>query len=178
MPDYNAVISFGKGCVDCIYGQEGPFISIERMRQILEYATEYLERHGDDDTIEDKKIEYWKQREFEYEERQRKEKEEKAAKKSMEKLGESCYIYLISDPIRGLYKIGKANNFPDRFKQLRTANAGIEAVAHYKGVSSDERVIHSVLDGLNKRVSGEWFSLNDADIEYFHLYFKKQPLPF
>lgn len=164
--------------VASVWTQFGDMPTIKEMNGIIEYAKAYLDKYKTQDALD--LIDY-KNREadrIEQEKKDRREREERKAQKFQKKPETPCDIYLIKDAIRGVHKIGKAVNFNERFKQLRTANAGIEKVAHYKGLPSDEVAIHAVLEGLNKRVSGEWFSLNEEDIAYFHFYFRKEPLAF
>jgi hypothetical protein len=83
-----------------------------------------------------------------------------------------CFIYLIRDTPRGLHKIGRAASVPKRFEQLKTANAGIELVASYKGIERDEKVLHGFF--LDQQVSGEWFMLDDEHIEFIKNYFNQK----
>lgn len=80
-------------------------------------------------------------------------------------------IYLIKDVGRGLVKIGVAKNTRIRFSQLKTANAGIELIKFYHGISIDERLLHKHFKTIGKRVDGEWFSLSCEDLDFIDSYF-------
>lgn len=119
--------------------------------------------------------EQWIQEQADEEERQRIARRAEAREnkgKKTKSMGLECFVYLVKDIPRGLYKIGKAVNVQSRMNQLKTANASIELVAWYKGVSSDERALHSIFE--ERRVSGEWFSLEDDQIEFIKNYFDQK----
>lgn len=176
---YTALISYDEdGNVLAIYNEFDTMISIAAMKSIAEYAKAYVRKYKTQDNLD--LIDYKNREAAEIAEIRR--KQEEREKKRIQRTGPGpdfhCDIYLLKDTIRDVYKVGRSSNFHERFKQLKTANAGIELVACYKGVPNDEKVIHSVYDGFEKRVSGEWFKLNEADIDYFVKYFVKCDLPF
>lgn len=65
----------------------------------------------------------------------------------------------------GLYKIGSSKRPHKRIAQLRTASPFIEPVHHIQCFAwrEVERFLHRVF--ASKRVVGEWFALNDADLD-------------
>lgn len=69
--------------------------------------------------------------------------------------------YVIKDSSNGLYKIGKTCNINKRFATIKISNASIELIL----VSNEniESKMHKKFK--SKRVSGEWFSLNDYDLK-------------
>ena len=83
-----------------------------------------------------------------------------------------CFIYLIKDTPRGLHKIGRAVSIHKRFEQLKTANASIELVESFKGIERDEKILHGFFS--EKRVSGEWFQIDDEDIDFIKNYFNQK----
>lgn len=166
------------GNVSQIWTQFGDMPTIKEMESINTYSREYLKKYKTQDSLDLIDLKRREAEDIEHIRKRQQEKEERALQKFQEVTEKPCDIYLIKDTIREVYKVGKAKNFSERFKQLKTANAGIELVAFYLGVPSDEKVIHSVYDSFNKRVSGEWFKLDQADIDYFFEYFVKPELPF
>lgn len=82
-----------------------------------------------------------------------------------------CQIYVIKDSIREVYKIGRGVCAKKRFKGLKTANPGIELIAFYDGVESDETYLHSKFKDIGSHVDGEWFRLDDEDLEEIKSYF-------
>lgn len=69
------------------------------------------------------------------------------------------YTYLIHS--NGIYKIGKSKDPKRRLQSLKTANPHVKLVAYGDGVK--EKVLHNKYD--NKRINGEWFRLNNKDVE-------------
>lgn len=76
-----------------------------------------------------------------------------------------CHIYLIRDTIRGFSKIGRAKNYQARFASLRTANPCIELVFVFDGIEEDEPFFHNYFSKQGKHIGGEWFELNEQDLE-------------
>lgn len=150
------------------------------MNAIAEYCKRYVRKYKTEEAITEASNHYADLQELNEIRRQREERQTRANEpfKKKEKLDRDCYIYLIKDRIRGFHKIGKAKNVSSRFSQLKTANPGIELVYHYRGKESDERALHSLLDAFDKRVDGEWFNLDDSDIQGFQNYFSENDLPF
>ena len=164
-----------EGKVSQLLTEFGDMVSIREMQNLAEYANGYIERFGSQGNID---FINNQRRELEKADSQKRIKEERLARKNRQKVEPSCDIYLIKDTIREVYKIGKAKMIVSRFKQLKTANAGIELVTFYRGYSKDEKILHSIYEAQGKRVSGEWFNLTAADLKYFSEYFNQDNLPF
>ena len=154
------------------------YLSVTDMRAIEKFAKAYIKKHKTDEqiTLLNNNLNY--QRYLDEMAGSEKRRQERKNNPKPPPVDQDCFIYLIKDGRRGLHKVGKANNVSTRFSQLKTANPGIELVFHYRGKESDEKAIHSVLEGFGKRVDGEWFNMNEADIQYFQQYFVKEDLPF
>lgn len=76
-------------------------------------------------------------------------------------------VYLIK--AAGLYKIGYSSNLPQRLKALQSATADkLEIVASWPGSLITEHRAHQKF--ASKRVHGEWFELNDQDLEALNLF--------
>jgi len=66
---------------------------------------------------------------------------------------------------KGLYKIGRTGNFPDRLKQLRTSNPFDFQVAHLIYTNDNTKVEEALhLIFAESRVNGEWFNLSVREI--------------
>jgi hypothetical protein len=89
------------------------------------------------------------------------------------------FLYCIYNPLNNLYKIGRTRQLKERLNHL-SAQAGIDFKLHcYKyldqkpyGTSLDkdqERFLHHVF--TEKRVKGEWFSLNKKDLIFLDYFF-------
>jgi len=149
--------------------------SVTEIKSVIVGAKKYIKKYKTDDEVERVNIDYFKNKDIEDTKKRISDKKDRILNPP-QKIDVSCFIYLMKDTIRGLHKIGMAGNVGARFKQLKTANAGIELVCFYRGKESDEQVIHSVLRSFGKNVDCEWFLLSTADLDYFHNYF--QPIPF
>jgi len=141
------------------------------MRGIYEYSKKYLEDFDSNDVVISENAN-----------RQgvlSKERIARSYKMDVERLENpvKVEIYLIKDTIRGVYKIGKAICSQKRLKQLKTANAGIEMLRFFDGVSEDERILHKHFIRQGKRIDGEWFLLGTSDIEYIESYFTAKNEP-
>lgn len=81
-------------------------------------------------------------------------------------------IYLIKSEASGLFKIGKTIDIHKRLAQIKTADPSCKVVfVHYEVASCNkkEKEIHNHFSC--KRVTGEWFNLDDTDILTFKKYF-------
>lgn len=79
--------------------------------------------------------------------------------------GDAGYVYLISSP-HG-YKIGKSRTPKKRYSVLKVAmpfSTRVVCVIETYKMSQLERDLHQRFD--DKRINGEWFNLNDADVTY------------
>lgn len=70
------------------------------------------------------------------------------------------YTYIMTDG-SGLYKIGKAFDVDKRLKSLQCGNATIKIVE--TAIGDYENYLHKKFK--SKRVKGEWFSLNEDDLD-------------
>jgi len=80
-----------------------------------------------------------------------------------------CYVYLMHDTTNGYYKIGISNKPYYREKTLQSEKPTIELIASKKFpvrkiAESIEKSLHSVYD--DKRLRGEWFELDEKDVEH------------
>ncbi len=81
------------------------------------------------------------------------------------------YVYVIFNPLNGLYKIGQTEDIDKRYKQLRT-QTGIELEVMMAfmldkeiDISADvleKKILHEYFK--RKRVIGEWFKLSLRDL--------------
>lgn len=83
-------------------------------------------------------------------------------------------IYVMIDKNTGLYKIGRSKNPTIREKTLQSEKPTIELMLYWSGFVNDEKILHDKYS--DKRVRGEWFSLNYIDIEDIKSYFKQKEL--
>jgi len=86
--------------------------------------------------------------------------------KEGKKWKKSGYVYLLKSG--GLYKIGRAENFKQRLGFYKTENPfNVEVIAQFY-VEDSIKTERLLLDTFkNKKVKGEWFNLNDKDIQKF-----------
>ena len=87
------------------------------------------------------------------------------------------WIYLIEErDIKDddvlLYKIGVSKNPDKRLKNLKTGNSNNLSIkqlykTNQKYVYKIETILHRIHE--NKKIAGEWFLLNDNDVENFLL---------
>ena len=85
-----------------------------------------------------------------------------------------CIIYLAKDMPRNIVKIGCTASLASRINQLKTSNGGVELLSQFSGNRDDEKNLHKTFTCMGKRVSGEWFSLGSADIDYIESYFDQK----
>jgi len=78
--------------------------------------------------------------------------------------GKETNIYLMVDHACGMHKIGRSKNIIQREKTLGARIPKIECLFSFKGHVEDEKKLHSHFKA--KRGRGEWFDLNDEDINY------------
>jgi hypothetical protein len=86
-----------------------------------------------------------------------------------DKRDDVCYVYLMHDTSNGYYKIGISNKPYYREKTLQSEKPTIELIASKKFpvrkiAESIEKSLHSVFD--DKRLRGEWFELDEKDVEH------------
>lgn len=90
---------------------------------------------------------------------------EKDKKKEIIKIG---YIYVIEDTKNNSCKIGVSkNNVKNRLSSMQTSNPNKLKILYKKKIKHYiklEEMMH--MEFKEKRLSGEWFKLNNDDIEY------------
>jgi len=84
------------------------------------------------------------------------------------------FVYLASDTIRGFTKIGYSENVRARIHQLKIANPGLEYLTHFGGTYDDEQHLHEHFKQSGKRISSEWFSLDESDLGHIENYFNQK----
>jgi hypothetical protein len=163
------------GKVEDVDDGNGYYPSLEDLKAIVDHIKSFTKKNNTQEKIDFLNWKLKVEHERAYEEMLEKERvradERKKTQESMPPRDYPCYIYLIKDTIRDVYKVGRAGNVKQRFGQLKTANAGIELVAFYKGHESDEREIHHVYEFTGRRISGEWFKLDEEGLSFFHEWF-------
>ena len=85
-----------------------------------------------------------------------------------------CFVYLVKDMQRGCIKIGCTSNVKSRIQQLKIANAGVEYLRHFDGTYDDEQHLHAHFKQSGKRISSEWFSLDEYDLGHIESYFNQK----
>jgi len=85
----------------------------------------------------------------------------------------SGIIYILKCERTKLYKIGLTSTKIDsRLKSLKTANPSISLVKYYSGITdiySEEKKLHNLF--ADKRIDGEWFELDDSDLNTIDWFF-------
>jgi hypothetical protein len=89
-------------------------------------------------------------------------------KEEVENSQKSCYVYLMIDTTNYFYKIGISNRPKYREHTLQSDKPTIELVCAKEYPSRDiaeaiEAALHKVY--ASKRIRGEWFNLDDTDID-------------
>lgn len=82
---------------------------------------------------------------------------------------EFCFVYLMNDTTNGYYKIGISNHPKYRERTLQSEKPTIELIVAKKFpirkiAESFEKSLHETFS--EKRIRGEWFALNQLDIEH------------
>ncbi len=93
----------------------------------------------------------------------------KQAEPTKETTTDFCFVYLMHDTSNGYYKIGISNIPEYRERTLQSEKPTIEMIASKKFpirkiAESIEKALHSTYS--EKRLRGEWFELNDNDVEH------------
>ncbi|WP_418501227.1 GIY-YIG nuclease family protein [Flagellimonas sp.] len=93
----------------------------------------------------------------------------KQAKPEKETIADFCYVYLMHDTSNCYYKIGISNSPEYRERTLQSEKPTIEMIASKKFpirkiAESIEKALHNTYS--EKRLRGEWFKLNENDIEH------------
>jgi hypothetical protein len=82
------------------------------------------------------------------------------------------YVYIMKDCALNVYKIGVSQSPNSRLKQLQTSNAHklelIYTIERGKDAIKVETELHKLF--IAKNISGEWYKLDESDIESIKLY--------
>jgi hypothetical protein len=148
-------------------GNSGQYlIDRNHVFQVMEYCKQYLE-HADDNFTEQYNKALYKRR---ISERAKREKESAKRRKEQSK---STYIYVMLNARNGLYKIGRSNNPVVRENTLQSQEPEVSLLFQFIGTSETERNLHQKF--YDKRVRGEWFRLEQSDIENIKAVYDDQP---
>jgi len=80
------------------------------------------------------------------------------------------YVYLMMNSRNGYIKIGFTKDYPTyRESTLQSQEPEVELINHWKGSMDDEQQLHSMFN--EKRIRGEWFSLDPEDLSKVDEYF-------
>lgn len=77
--------------------------------------------------------------------------------------GKQTWVYLMKDLRSGYVKIGESINPRYRESTLQSEQPLIELIEAWEGTWDDEQDLHRAY--AEKRIRGEWFSLDEGDIE-------------
>jgi hypothetical protein len=137
----------------------GGFTSFELKGWFAKSLIEYEKTGIASDKLKRKILSYIKKEKKEYLEKNQKNEENNTLPNKKE-----GYIYLIKS--QNLYKIGRAKKIKDRIRAYKTENPfGIEILLQVK-VDNYIKEENMLLDMFKeKKVRGEWFSLNEEDVE-------------
>ncbi len=75
----------------------------------------------------------------------------------------NTYLYVMIDKRTGYYKIGRSKDPSYREKTLQSDAPDIELLFHYEAYTNQEKELHQKY--AEKRVRGEWFQLDENDLE-------------
>ena len=91
--------------------------------------------------------------------------------------GKSGYVYVLDMGCDGLYKIGKAGNFDNRFSALQSANPKLRAVLAERvhNMHHAEKSLHKLFK--SQRQKREWFTLVPDDLEKIKSFLKSHAAP-
>lgn len=83
---------------------------------------------------------------------------------------EPGYVYIIQADISGSpCKIGMSKNVPDRIRTFSVKLPFAIKLIHFFPCDNPrkaESVLHKIYTEENKKINGEWFQLNERDVEY------------
>jgi hypothetical protein len=91
-------------------------------------------------------------------------------------MSKETWIYLIYDNTTKSYKIGNALNPLARLKQLQSIptkmpfKIDLRLIEAWRGNEEDERELHRRFK--SKRINGEWFNLDEEDLNALRAYFQ------
>lgn len=78
------------------------------------------------------------------------------------------YVYIMIDHNTKYYKIGKSDSPLKREKTLQSEKPTIQLIYYFESYDNDEKILHQKFK--DKRIRGEWFNLDENDIEYIKNY--------
>jgi len=162
----------GKWIVNSLDINYDYLLDIELLDAIIDACKADKERYPTNEIRDAFRAKWEKEDEIKDIERARIEKEQ-ARERSKTPISKSCHIYVIRDTIRGFHKIGQSKNYLTRFKTLKSANPCVEVVLAYSGIFEDEGWFHEHFTRKGKHIGGEWFELNESDIEEILLILQK-----
>tara|TARA_Y100000817_G_scaffold107864_2_gene84451 strand:+ start:864 stop:1334 length:471 start_codon:yes stop_codon:yes gene_type:complete len=84
-------------------------------------------------------------------------------------------VYLMQDTTNNFYKIGRSKKPRYRERTLQAEKPTIELLLCFVGCCEDEKYLHDHFK--EKRIRGEWFNLDDDDVEFFKQYAGKTVKP-
>ena len=84
---------------------------------------------------------------------------------------EKNYIYVMIDHNTGYHKIGRSVKPKHRERTLQSEKPTIDMIVCIKSDEKEEDFLHRKF--IDKRIRGEWFDLNDKDIEYIKNHLSK-----
>lgn len=82
----------------------------------------------------------------------------------------STFVYLMLNKRNGYYKIGRSLRPEYREKTLQSEEPEIEMIRYWKALERHEDILHGWF--RKKRIRGEWFALEEKDIQKIEKFFK------
>lgn len=79
------------------------------------------------------------------------------------------FIYLMRDDHTQYIKIGRSNNPTARERTLQAESPSTVLLECWASDTAEEKVLHDIF--AHKRKRGEWFELDDADVNYIYIHF-------
>jgi Meiotically up-regulated gene 113 len=163
---YQVYLSEDKDGLFCegVFSPFGTYPSVDQIESIIEYLTEIHSKGDEWIQKENRAIELERIADFESYHSNR----SPAVKQS-----HPGFVYLIKS--NGVYKIGKTKNLENRLRAYTTQNPfGIDVVLslYVSDYSAAERELLSAFD--DKRYQGEWFTLEDKDVEYIKSFLQEE----
>lgn len=132
-------------------------ISIDKAKQALQYLKNYIENNTQNDI--DKRN---NQREHFY-------VEHFLPKKSNNRFEKKGKVYLMHNTRSNEYKIGFTTKHPNfRLREFKLVDPNVEYLFSFNSTMQQEKKLHNQF--AQKRLRGEWFALNEDDINYIKKY--------
>lgn len=79
------------------------------------------------------------------------------------------FVYVIHDTANGFYKIGSSQTPNTRERTLQAEKPTLEMLVSFPASREDERILQKHF--ADKKIRGEWFRLDNADLQYITDYF-------